>query len=147
MDFLQIFKCIWGHARINFSILNPRIFKFSSSVRKRPENTPKPKHPQTIPNQSQSFRCFQIFGPKIADLFDWFLMFICVFPSSGVRFGAFCFEYPDYILDFVSKIMLCQRNPGFFLRVHSVLLVLLKNQSIRHTEQNQRIRHTLKYGM
>ena len=62
-DFLLIFRCIWSHFKVIFSILSSQIFDFSKSVRNRPENTPKPspKHPQTIPNPSQNFRKFRRF--------------------------------------------------------------------------------------
>ena len=36
MDFLLIFKCIGGHLKVNFSILNSQMFDFSKSVRNRP---------------------------------------------------------------------------------------------------------------
>ena len=88
--FLLIFRCIWAHCKVHFSILNSQIFDFSKSVRNRPENAPKPspKHPQTIPNPSQKFWIFRIFGLKFQFFVNDFLMDFWWIVSSGVPLRA-----------------------------------------------------------
>ena len=87
------FRSIWGHLRLNFSILDLHFFDFSKSVRNRPENTPKPSpnHPQTIPNPSQIFSIFSMFwSGNFGFFFDWFfngfLMDFLFWGGPGVSF-------------------------------------------------------------
>ena len=69
------FRSIWGHLRLNFSILDLQFFDFSKSVRNRPENIPRPSqnHPQNIPNPSQNFRCFRFLLVRNFRIFFWWI--------------------------------------------------------------------------
>ena len=42
-------------------------------------------------------------------MFNWFLMFMLFFLSSGVRFGTFCFEYPGFCFE----ILVCSHETSF----------------------------------
>ena len=88
------FRSIWGHLKLNFSILDLHFFDFSKSVRNRPENTPGPSqnHPQTIPNPSQNFRFlvrnFRIFLMDFWWIFHGFLMDFYSGEARGLVFWA-----------------------------------------------------------
>ena len=116
-DVLLIFKRIWGHFKINFSIPNSHIFDFSKSVRDRPENTPKPSqnHPQAIPNPSQIF-----------DFFDFFLTLGPTLEFLGGRrltpIGLFgTYQYTGIFKAYLSISGLFLSIRGLFLSVFATL--------------------------